>query len=312
MTDYYSGGGEKTIAKLVILDKYLKSYLDILGKPSNWSGEKWYVDTHSGTGYTYEFDIPIPGSTMRAMSHDFDRYYFYERDENNFETLCDTLADEFDLTFEQEKIQGTSTTMAKCDNPRVRVYNMDCNEGVKWLVNHAGGNSHWFTFIDPEKFSVERELLESLIQRGNMDILFNFQTTGFVRAGSEDAEHSHDKVQRNVGENFPLNASADEWVDWVKTDVFGPSSFDTTSRKMISEGNTSWRYDLIFASASGTAENIMSDIMENEKLTEDISEEVIDWREKSPTSQTGLEFYALEIDKHGAEEDGQATFSSFE
>ena len=47
--DHYSGGGEKTVAKTVILDKYLKAYLDIMKQ--NWTGQKWYVDTHAGTGF---------------------------------------------------------------------------------------------------------------------------------------------------------------------------------------------------------------------------------------------------------------------
>lgn len=310
MTEYYSGGGDKTIAKLVILDKYLKAYINIMGKPENWSGEKWYVDTHSGTGYTSEFDIPIPGSTMRALDHGFDRYYFYETDVERFNLLYETIAEEFGVSFDLRTLQDSSFEYAASDNPRIRIYNMNSNDGVKWLAENSRSNSHWFTFIDPQQLTVERELLDTLLSRGNMDILYNFQTTGFQRAGAEDAEHGHDKVELNVGEDFPDDASEDEWVEWVKREIYGSTSFDTTSRKMMSEGDNSWRYDLIFASANGTAERIMSDIMDGSQLKDDVKDEILKWRAKSPTAQEGLEFYALEIERHD-DQDDQITFSSY-
>lgn len=311
MPDYYSGGGEKTIAKLVILDKYLDAYMNIMGKEKNWSGEKWYVDTHSGTGYTSEFDVPIPGSTLRGLDHGFDRYYFYEKSREHFRILRDTLADRLDVSFEMSSLNGSSTEYAMCDDPRIMIYNMDCNEGVKWLVNNSRQNSHWFTFIDPQQLTVERKLLEELMSRGNMDILYNFQTTGFTRAGAEDAEHGHEKVELNVGDDFPADASEDRWVEWAKETIFGPTEFDTTSRKMISEGDSSWRYDLIFASANGTAEKIMDDIMSGSKIKDDIQEEILEWRKKSPSKQEGLEFYALQVEEHD-EQDGQSSLSTFQ
>jgi three-Cys-motif partner protein len=310
VTEYYSGGGEKTIAKLVILDKYLWSYMSIM--ENNWSGPKWYVDTHSGTGFTREFGIQIPGSTMRALDHGFDRYYFYEQDDDHFDLLCETLAEEFDLSFDERTLNGSSTRYVACDEPRIRIYNMDSNEGVSWLANEANPNSHWFTFIDPQEMTVERDLLTVLQSRGNMDILYNFQTTGFHRAGAEDADHGHEKVEENVGEDFPIDAGEDEWVEYMKDEVLSGFDFDTTSRKMVSEGDSSWRYDLIFASANGTAEKVMSDIMDTPNLKDDVQEEILQWRQKSPTSQEGLEFYALEVDTHGSSDEEQANLSAFQ
>lgn len=307
MTDYYSGGGDKTIAKLVILDKYLGAYMSIM--EDNWSGEKWYVDSHSGTGYTREFDVPIPGSTMRSLEHGFDRYYFYEKDEDHFHKLHNTLGDELNVSFDIGTLND-STVYAACDDPRIRIYNTDCNEGVKWLVDNSRRNSHWFTFIDPQQLTVEKDLLERLMNRGNMDILYNFQTTGFTRAGAEKAEHGHEKVELNVGDDFPRDASEDEWVQWAKKAMFGPTEFDTTSRKMVSEGDSSWRYDLIFASANGTAEKIMSDIMDGQKIKNDIKEEILKWRKESDIQQEGLEFYALQVEDH-EEQDDQQSLSNF-
>lgn len=123
-TEYYSGGGEKTVAKTVILDKYLWSYLSIMKE--NWGGEKWYVDTHAGTGFTTEMGVDIPGSALRALSHDFDRYYFYEKDPDHFETLVQTIESETNAEFSMGTVGDRSDPRAYCDDPRICVMNMDC------------------------------------------------------------------------------------------------------------------------------------------------------------------------------------------
>jgi three-Cys-motif partner protein len=154
--EYYSGGGEKTVARTVILSKYLTAYLNIMKK--HWSGEKWYVDTHAGTGFTRELGVNIPGSALRALDHDFDRFYFYEKNTGNFETLIETLNAETEASLTKGEVEGIP--MAYGQDPYVRIMNMNCNQGVKYLVRNGGRNAHWFTFVDPEKLLVERELME--------------------------------------------------------------------------------------------------------------------------------------------------------
>lgn len=298
-SEYYSGGGEKTVAKTVILKKYLWSYLSIMGKKENWSGPKWYVDTHAGTGFTTEMGVNIPGSALRALNYDFDRYYFYEKNPDHFETLVETLNSETDATLSIRTVPNRSEAMACCDEPYIRIMNMDCNEGVKLLTRESPPNSHWFTFVDPEKFSVEYELMECLCQRENMDILFNFQTTAFFRNTGENASHSHEKVESNLGSEFPTDATPDELVTYYKENVFKDLGWHSASRKMISEGSNEWRYDLIFSSQNGTAMSIMSDIF-NGNLKDDVKDEIQDWREKTDVDQTGFETF-LRVESH---EDG--------
>lgn len=291
---YYKGGGDKTIAKLVILDKYLKAYTNILGKDRNWSGEIWYVDTHAGSGYTNVFDVDLPGSSLRSLNHPFDRYYFYENDPTHFDLLCEAIEDYLDIELDYDTLNGTGDTYAKCNHPRIRAFNSDCNEGAEWLIRNSGGNSHWFTFIDPERLTVERLLLDSLLERGNMDILYNFQTSGFVRAGADGAEHGHEKVEMNVGSDFPPNASAEEWVEWFKDEMFVNTDFEPRPTIMESESDDTWRYDLIFASANKTAYGIMDDIMGGD-LQGDIQSEVLEYRSKSESAQQGLEQYDIRV-----------------
>jgi len=307
--EYYSGGGEKTIIKCVILEKYLRAYLNIMTKPSNWRGPKWYVDTHAGTGFTQEYEVPIPGSTLRALNFEFDRFYLYEKDEAHFKTLVETLNQETQAELEIGSLQERDTAIAYSDDPYVRVFNMDCNEGVSWLVNKANHNSHWFTFVDPERFSVERKLMEQLRDRANMDILFNFQTEGFFRNASENADHSHEKVASNLGDDFPRDASHDELVEWYEDKIFRERDWYAGARTMESGDGNQWRYDLIFATQNANASRIMGDIY-NGKLKDDVASEVAEWRQRSNIEQTGLGFKVYDPDERMSE-DEQAALGDF-
>lgn len=310
MSEYYSGGGEKTVAKAVILEKYISAYLNIMTKPDNWRGPKWYVDTHSGTGFTSEYEVPIPGSVLRALDHDFDRFYFYELNGDRFQTLCDTIEDELGASFRFGELPD-GQPVACIDEPYVRVMNMDCNEGVKFLVSESNPHAHWFTFVDPEQLTVDIDLFKKLLRRGKMDILYNFQTSGFVRNTADGAEHSRDKVERNLGEDYPENATADEHVQDFKESVIEDMGWKAASRKMVSEGSNPWRYDLIFASQNATGVKIMDDIMDR-SLKEEVAEEIRQWRAESSLGQAGLEnFYITDHEEGEPDDDGQSSLRDF-
>lgn len=309
--EFYSGGGEKTIAKTIILKKYLKAYLDILGKPENWSGQKWYVDTHAGTGFTEEFGIPIPGSALRALNYDFDRFYFYETNERRFKTLIQVLTDETDANFHFGTVGNTDHRRASSEDPYIQVMNMDCNEGVKWLARKGSRNAHWFTFVDPERFSVKREFLEELCSRENMDILLNFQTSGFLMNITEATDHSDEIVEECLGSGYPKDSSSEQLVEWFKKDLFAVNGWNSASQPMVSEGGNNWRYDLIFASQNDTAMGIIDDIYDR-KLEREVNEEIKEWRDKSDIGQKGLETYVRIPTEDEEPEDGQASLRDFE
>jgi len=306
--EHYSGGGEKTVAKTVILDKYLKAYLDIM--KANWDGPKWYIDTHSGTGFTQELGVKIPGSALRALKHDFDKFYFYEKDVGHFETLVETIDQETERSMSHGEIPDEEIPMAYSEDGSVKVMNMDCNSGVTYLAEHAGYNSHWFTFVDPERLTVERELIERLCRRGKMDILFNFQTSAFERNGSDAADHAHAKVASNLGEGFPVNGSAEDYVSYYQDDVFGKMGWKSVSRRMESERSNEWRYDLIFASKKAVALKIIDDIYTSD-LKNDVAREVREWRAKTDTGQTGFGSF-VSIPAVDGEDNGQASLFDFE
>lgn len=298
----YSGGGEKTVAKLLILEKYIEAYLSIMNKPENWRGPKWYIDTHAGTGYSNEFDTLIPGSTIRALDRDFDSYYFYEVDSGRYELLVENLEDHLGVEFWRNPSPDEGPRRAGCDNPTVRVMNMDSNEGVIWLVKKASSRSHWFTFVDPEKFTVTFDLMQTLRRRGNMDILFNFQTDGFFRNASPDAEHSHDLVTENLGPDWPIDGGPDELVEHYKQTVFEDHGWIARSRSMVSEGSNPWRYDLIFSSRKDVADKIMGDIFGSPTIKTEVTKEISKYRNERNGGQKSLDW--IQIDTHDHKDEG--------
>lgn len=298
MTNDYTG--DKSIAKLVILQKYLVAYKNILDK--HWDGDLWYVDTHAGTGVTQlpDYRLNIKGSPIRALDHDFDAYYLYEMGEGHWESLCGAIEDHLGINFSYNSIDSGEEYAIWDGDPRILVFNMDCNEGVQWLIDNSNHNRHWFSFVDPERLKdLEWDLLQKLINRGNTDILYNFQTSGIVRNSAEGAEHAHDALEGQLGENVPRGKSQDFYVNWFRENKIEPLGYHTASRKMTSRGNSSWRYDLIFASGNETAvNNVMNDIMGNqEQIRKSVIQEIEETRNRAEEPQDPFDS-RLQFEEH--------------
>ena len=102
---------------------------------------------------------------------------------------------------------------------------MDSNDGAEFLVNNAGSSAHWMTFIDPKGLTAKRSTLDTLLDRGNVDIILNYQTTGVMRSAA--AEHAQDAVRRTMGDDeWPEAGTREEYVQIYKDEVkFKKSSF---------------------------------------------------------------------------------------
>lgn len=306
MVNRYSG--DKSIAKLVILDKYINGYMNIMKE--NWSSDLWYVDTHAGTGVTElsDYRLNIEGSPIRALDFDFDAYYLYELNHDHWKSLCDSIEEKCNISLEYRETKEGDKYAIKESDPRILVFNMDSNSGVEWLIRHGNPSKHWFTFVDPEGLSVRWDLLRKLIDRGNTDILYNFQTEAFVRNSSEKAEHAHETLEEALGEDVPKGKSMDYYVQWFKNEKIEPIGYHTASRRMTSRGSSEWRYDLVFASGNETAvESLMNDIMTNRKtLRASVVEEIESTRDRATDPQEPFDS-RLTFEKHG--EDSEETQS---
>ncbi|WP_162354513.1 three-Cys-motif partner protein TcmP [Natrialba swarupiae] len=279
MSNHFSGGDLKTAAKLVILEEYLDVYTTILDSNWEWGG-LWYVDTHSGTGKTHidEKGIDIDGSAIRAIEdyqESFDKFYLYELDEDHFHTLHETLAKRFDLTFDVGPVDTPDEDflVARCDDPYIRIMQMDSNEGVSFLADHANNRAHWFTFIDPKGLTAKRSTLDTLLDRGNVDILLNYQTTGVMRSAA--AEHAHGAVRRTMGDDdWPEAGSREEYVQIYKEKLEENKEIQPVLTKGLeSPDDKRCRFDLIFACTNDGARSAMESIMDQDTLWEKAHDE---------------------------------------
>jgi three-Cys-motif partner protein len=285
MVDHFEGGDIKTAAKLAVLDDYLKPYIDII--KSNF-GECWYIDTHAGTGKTYVNDNSlINGSAIRAIrgyAEDFDGFYLYEFDPDHFEKLHTTLAEEFGIDFDVRPVKDEDSDflIARCDDPQIRIMNADSNEGVQWLSRKSSRSRHWFAFVDPQGLTVQKETLDSLIDRGNVDILLNYQTTGVMRNAADGAP-GHSAVEDTMGDrDWNIGMSSEEAVREMEGRLRERGNYDVTSKKCVSPRDPGYRFDLIFSCANETAISIMDDILECEEFWSKAYDEI---------GQTGLETF---------------------
>lgn len=303
--EHYDGGGDKTVAKLIVLRKYLWAYLNIVG---SW-GEPWYIDTHAATGRTNPFGgcLNMKGSSLVALEHDFDRYWFFENCSDDFDKLCSTIEEEEDISL-TETGEFSAMPYRQDSSRRISVVNGDSNKGVQMLVERYSDHIPWFIFMDPERVrDLKKEPILQLIERGTTDLLINFQTTGYVRSGAGDADHAWETVEECIGEDFPIGGDPDDFVDHFKENVIGSTGYTAKSKRMISESDRSWRYDLVFAAGPEVATRIMGDVM-GKSLRDEITEEIVDARSRTNSDQRGFEEYSLSIEDHN---DDQQTLEDF-
>ncbi|WP_227380299.1 three-Cys-motif partner protein TcmP [Haladaptatus halobius] len=276
MTEHFSGGDEKTAAKLVSHEEYLDVYTTILD--IHWDTGLWYIDTHAGTGKTIVNDngLTIDGSAIQAIenySDYFERFYLYELSEDHFHKLHETLADRFRLEFDvyETPSEDHDFLVAACDNPYIRIMQMDSNEGVNFLAEHSRSNPHWFAFIDPKGLTAKRSTLDTLLERGNVDILLNYQSTGVMRSAA--AEHSRDAVRRTMGDDeWPRAGSAEEYVQLFKEKLDENRAIrPVLTKDLVSPHDERCRFDLVFACKNDGARNAMEDIMNQDTLWEKAS-----------------------------------------
>lgn len=278
MTDHFSGATLKTAAKLVILEKYLKPYAQIIG---NNFDNSWYVDTHAGTGKTRAKNgALLDGSALIALSDytdHFDRFYFYELDINHFHKLHETITQELDIEFDVYKtpVEGHDFMVAASDDPRIRIMQMDSNDGVSFLAEHAQVDAHWFAFIDPRGLTARRSTIDTLIQRGHMDILINYQTTGVMRSAAKGAEHAHDAVTRTLGDNdWEAADSPDDYVRMFENRLEENEEFSVVTKNLEAPRDKDYRFDLVFASGNDTARRIIQDIWDADGLWDEANDKL--------------------------------------
>lgn len=280
MSEHFTGSSKKTVAKLIILEEYLDIYTKILG--NNWPAGLWYVDTHAGTGRTdINETTTVDGSAIRAIDNygdEFEGFYFYELNHDHFNKLHETLSDRFGFEFDvyPSKIPGEDFMVARCDPANILILQTDSNEGVQFLAEKSNDDRHWFTFIDPKGLTAKKETIDRLLDRGKMDVLINYQTQGVLRAAAEGAEHAHDAVTQQMGDDdWPNAGTPDEYVEGYEHRLGDGTGYDTVSESMVHPtGDQRHRFDLVFASKYGKAVELMEGRMQQDSLWEKVEQEI--------------------------------------
>lgn len=279
MSEHFEGGSLKTAAKLVILQETLDIYTTII--QANWESDIWYVDTHAGSGRTQINDgVIIDGAALRALNNhadDFDRFYLYEKSESHFHLLYETLSNRFGYDFDvgETHVDNEDFLVARHDDPYIRIMNMDSNAGVQALADFSNSDNHWFTFIDPAGLTAKRETLDTLIERGNMDILINYQTTGVMRSAA--ADHSQDAVRRTFGDDdWPNAGTRDEYVTLYKEKLEENEEIKPIiTKEMVSPFDKRNRFDLVFACQNDEVTNVIEEaVFDQDDLWDKANDEV--------------------------------------
>ena len=137
-------GGEWTVAKLEIIDKYLDFYIKAMDKQT-WAN-KIYIDAFAGSGKTNLPDgAVVEGSPAIALKYDFEKYYFIEYDAKRIEELKIYISKSFPTKLSKvEFMQG------------------DCNIELPKLFNAIAKNKNnrGVMFLDPYALELKWEILE--------------------------------------------------------------------------------------------------------------------------------------------------------
>jgi len=145
-------GGQWTENKIEILVEYAKAYLVIMNKHPYF--EPLYFDGFAGSGFIKEKSSldgkTVIGAARRIIEIEeptsFDKYYFVEKDEKNYESLKESTID--------------------YENKKIFIVNDDCNEKLKsmssYLRKKANKNVRVLAYIDPCGMQLEWNSIESL------------------------------------------------------------------------------------------------------------------------------------------------------
>lgn len=217
-------GGEWTIQKLNIIEKYIKAYLIAL---KNQKVKKIYVDGFAGSGITElktkeeaaagilgdllgednSFDeVPnvIDGSAMLSLKYDFDEYYFLELDKERIQTLKNNIKERYPDKY-----------------PKVHFISGDSNSTLLAVVKKINVYSRCLMFLDPYALELKWETLEAISKCGVIDLwyLFPLSLIRLMEKTKDIPKANQDKITSILGTNT--------WIDELyeksegQIDMFG-------------------------------------------------------------------------------------------
>ena len=298
MTDHYSASDLKTAGKLFILKQYLHPYLNII---HDHYEHVVYVDTHAGTGKTTVLDdkITLQGSALLALGEEtkggFDQYVFFEKDPDRIELLANTIEEEYNYPLITDSLPSGAKTYKSDlrDDPEIRMIQVNSNAGVQLLADLSNEHHHWFTFVDPGKLRhLNMDTVDSLVDRGGMDILINYHTSGVKRTASSD--HSMGRAEKYTGRKDLKNGakSLDDYAeDYCERLGSNKTNWEAIHKPMVDPRNPNYRFDMVFAARKQVARKIVKQIWNDEDFWPRVREYMEDQRDDDDPKQSGFGDY---------------------
>lgn len=228
-------GGEWTVQKLHIIEKYLKTYTTVL---KNQKVKKIYVDGFAGSGRTelknnantqdfemYEnlFGIlpedtqptVVDGSALLSLKYDFDEYYFLELDEDRVSKLKLAIQTEYPQKINQ-----------------VHFITGDSNIKLLEVLSKITKYDRCLMFLDPYALELKWNTLEKISKCGVVDLwyLFPLSMIRLLEKQRDISDANKEKVTSILG--------TDEWLDelFVESEqisLFGDTHYDRISYDKI-------------------------------------------------------------------------------
>lgn len=298
MSGHYNASDLKTAGKLYIMEEYLPAYLNIIHEHRD---HIVYVDTHAGTGKSKVLDgsVTLRGSALLALFKEtkggFDEFVLFERDQENFELLAETIESEYGVSFSFDRLSWGSDSFryAIDSKSEIAIFQMDSNAGVRYLAFERDRDGHhWFTFVDPERLrDLLRETVDTLIERGEMDLLINFHTTGVKRSVAGDHSRERAKMYTGIDDLAPgqtLQDYADAYCDHLNQANPG---WQAIHKPMEDPLNPNYQFDMVFTSANDTARKIVRQIWNKENFWSEVREYMEGQRDDDDPSQSGLDSF---------------------
>ena len=217
-------GGEWTIQKLNIIEKYIKAYLTAL---KNQRVKKIYVDGFAGSGVTElktkeeagasilgnllgegassnEGPMVVDGSAMLSLKYDFDEYYFLELDTERIQTLKNNIKERYPDKYD-----------------KVHFISGDSNSTLLAVVRKIDVYSRCLMFLDPYALELKWETLEAISKCGVIDLwyLFPLSLIRLMEKTKDIPKANQDKITSILGTNT--------WIDELyeksegQIDMFG-------------------------------------------------------------------------------------------
>ena len=170
-------GGDWTVDKLEIIEKYFNAYTKIM-ENQNWA-KTVYIDAFTGSG---EIDLPdttkIKGSPLIALQYDFSKYYFIDMDEKRIKKLETNIKSQY-----PQKIKNVEFIKGDCNVELPKVFEtLSKDKSTRGVL-----------FLDPYAMELKWNTLEQA-KKTKLDIFYWFPIMAVNRLLFKDKTKFIDSV----------------------------------------------------------------------------------------------------------------------